>query len=41
LSLFDGALGQMLLAGCVASVAIGYAGMLWITRLPGEQRVLQ
>jgi tight adherence protein B len=41
LSLFDGALGQILLAGCVSSVAIGYAGMLWITRLPGEQRVLQ
>jgi tight adherence protein B len=41
LSLFDGVLGQILLAGCVTSVAVGYAGMLWITRLPGEQRVLQ
>jgi tight adherence protein B len=41
LSLFDGPLGQILLAGCASSVAVGYAGMLWITRLPGERRVLQ
>jgi tight adherence protein B len=41
LTLFDGWPGQLLLAGCMVSVAFGYAGMLWITRLPGEQRVLQ
>jgi tight adherence protein B len=41
LALFDGPLGQLLLALCVVSVALGYAGMLWITRLPGERRVLQ
>jgi tight adherence protein B len=41
LALFDGWPGQLLLAGCVVSIALGYAGMLWITRLPGEQRVLQ
>jgi len=41
LGLFDGVPGQLLLAGCATSVAVGYAGMLWITRLPGEQRVLQ
>ncbi len=41
LALFDGVPGQLLLAGCATSVAVGYAGMLWITRLPGERRVLQ
>jgi tight adherence protein B len=41
LTLFDGWPGQLLLAGCVVSIALGYAGMLWITRLPGERRVLQ
>ena len=41
LALFDGVPGQLLLAGCATSVAVGYASMLWITRLPGERRVLQ
>lgn len=41
LALFNDWSGQLLLAGCVASVAVGYAGMLWTTRLPGEQRVLR
>lgn len=41
LALFDDWSGQMLLAGCAASVALGYAGMLWMTRLPGEERVLR
>lgn len=40
LAIFDDWSGQMLLGGCVVSVAIGYAGMLWLTRLPGERRVL-
>lgn len=41
LALFDSWSGQVLLAGCVLSVAVGYAGMRWMTRLPGESRVLQ
>lgn len=41
LAIFNEWGGQLLLSGCVASVAFGYASMLWITRLPGEQRVLQ
>jgi tight adherence protein B len=40
LALFDGWLGQLVLGGCVLSVAAGYAGMRWLARLPGEQRVL-
>ena len=39
-ALFDDVWGQVLLACCVASIALGYAGMLWLTRLPGEHRVL-
>ena len=41
LALFNDWSGQVLLAGCVASIALGYAGMLWMTRLPGEERVLR
>lgn len=41
LSMFNDWSGQVLLAGCVASVALGYAGMLWMTRLPDEERVLR
>jgi tight adherence protein B len=40
LSLFDDFSGQLILAGCVASVAVGYLSMLWMTRLPGLRRVL-
>ena len=40
LALFDDLAGQALLAACAASVATGYAGMLWLTRLPGDRRVL-
>ena len=40
LSLFDSWWGQALLAGCLVSVAIGYAGMLLLTRLPEEERLL-
>jgi tight adherence protein B len=39
-AIFDSPWGQLLLAGCVASVAFGYVGMLWITRLPVDQRIL-
>lgn len=41
LAIFDDWSGQMVLAGCVLSVALGYGGMLLMTRLPSEGRVLQ
>ncbi len=41
LAIFDDWSGQMVLAGCVLSVALGYGGMLWMTWLPSEGRVLQ
>ncbi len=41
LAIFDDWWGQLLLAGSLMSVAIGYAGMIWMTRLPGERRVLK
>lgn len=40
LSVFDSVWGQMVLVGCAASVVLGYAAMLYLTRLPGQQRVL-
>ena len=41
LSLFDDWPGQLLLAGCLLSISVGYAGMRWLTRLPAERRVLR
>lgn len=41
LAIFDGGWGQLLLAGCLVSIVVGYAGMLWLTRLPGERRVVK
>ena len=41
LDVFSTATGQAILALCLLSVAVGYAGMLRATRLPGEERVLQ
>jgi tight adherence protein B len=41
LALFDDWSGQLLLLGCLGSIAVGYLGMLWITRLPDEPRVLR
>ncbi|MHB1131020.1 MAG: type II secretion system F family protein [Chloroflexota bacterium] len=41
LALFDDWAGQLLLLGCLGSIALGYLGMLWITRLPDEPRVLR
>jgi tight adherence protein B len=38
--IFDGVFGQMVLIGCAVSVALGYAAMLYLTRLPGQRRVL-
>ena len=40
LDLFDSWLGQLLLVGCLASVAVGYMAMRWLARVPGEERVL-
>jgi len=40
LDLFDTLEGQLLLAGCAISIAVGYAGMLWTARLPTDARVL-
>lgn len=40
LALFDDVSGQLILAACVLSVAVGYMAMLWMTRLPGLRRVL-
>jgi tight adherence protein B len=40
LSVFDSVWGQVVLVACAASVGLGYAAMLWLTRLPGQRRVL-
>lgn len=41
LAFFDDPAGQVVLALCLVSIGLGYAGMLWMTRLPGEKRVLR
>jgi tight adherence protein B len=40
LDIFNSVLGQMILIGCAGSVVLGYATMLYLTRLPGQRRVL-
>jgi tight adherence protein B len=40
LAIFDSLWGQLVLIGCAASIALGYATMLYLTRLPGQRRVL-
>ena len=40
LSIFDSGWGQMVLLGCALSIGLGYAAMLYLTRLPGQRRVL-
>jgi tight adherence protein B len=40
LQIFDSVGGQMILIACAASVALGYGAMLYLTRLPGQRRVL-
>jgi tight adherence protein B len=40
LSIFDSGGGQMILLGCALSIALGYVAMLYLTRLPGQRRVL-
>jgi tight adherence protein B len=40
LGIFDSVVGQAVLIGCAASIALGYAAMLYLTRLPGQRRVL-
>ena len=41
LAVFDTPFGQMVLAACFVSVALGYAAMRWTARLPGDPRVLR
>lgn len=38
---FSSAEGQIVMALCLLSVAVGYGAMLWATRLPEEERVLR
>jgi tight adherence protein B len=40
LSIFDSVWGQMVLLAVALGVAAGYAAMLYLTRLPGQRRVL-
>ena len=40
LGIFDSVWGQMVLLGCALAVGLGYAAMLYMTRLPGQRRVL-
>jgi tight adherence protein B len=40
LGIFDSVWGQMVLLGCAISIGIGYAAMLYLTRLPSQRRVL-
>ena len=40
LGIFDSVTGQLVLIGCAVSVALGYTAMLYLTRLPGQRRVL-
>jgi tight adherence protein B len=40
LSIFDSVWGQMVLIGCALAVGLGYAAMLYLTRLPSQRRVL-
>jgi tight adherence protein B len=41
LSIFSDWSGQVLLAGCLLSILVGYASMRWMMRLPAERRVLR
>ncbi len=41
LTLFSTPGGQLLLLASLVSVIVGYAAMLWTSRLPGEPRVLR
>lgn len=41
LDVFSTPTGQGLLALCLLSTIVGYAGMLWATRLPGNERVIR
>ncbi len=40
LSIFDSVWGQMVLLGCALAIGLGYSAMLYLTRLPGQRRVL-
>ena len=40
LAVYDGPLGQLVLLGCLVWLAIGYAVLQWLGRLPSSPRVL-
>ncbi len=40
MAVYDQPLGQLVLVGCFLWVAVGYAAMRWLGRLPQERRVL-
>jgi tight adherence protein B len=40
LAIFDSVGGQVVLIGCALGVGLGYMAMLYLTRLPGQRRVL-
>lgn len=40
LDIFSSVVGQVVLIGCAGSVVLGYLAMLYLTRLPGQRRVL-
>src|SRR6185312_4118819 len=40
LGVFDSVTGQLVLLGCAVSIVLGYLAMLYLTRLPGQRRVL-
>jgi tight adherence protein B len=40
LSIFDSVWGQVVLLGCALAISLGYAAMLYLTRLPTQRRVL-
>lgn len=41
MAVFNDATGQLILAGCAASVATGYGLMRWLTRMPAERRLFR
>lgn len=41
LAVFNDWSGQLLLALCLVSIVVGYVSMLWLTRLPGERRIMR
>jgi Flp pilus assembly protein TadB len=40
MAVYDAPLGQLVLVGCFCWIALGYAAMRWMGRLPHDHRVL-